>query len=124
METRDRRINLLLFGVAAAAWLVVGVIVLTLDPVASPAAAYGGAAAMGVAIGLTTMPLFWLVPFARQRRIAFRGSWIRAMRRGAWAGLIVTIMVVLRIQALFQLPLVLFIGAMVVVAEMTLSAER
>lgn len=124
METRDRRINLLLFVAAGAAWLVVGVIVFTFDPVVTPSAGYGGAVAMGAAMGLSTMPLFWLVPFARQRRIAFRGSWVRAIRRGAWTGLIVTIFVVLRVGALLELPVALFIGAMVVVAEITLSAER
>ena len=124
METRDRRINLLLFAAAGAAWVAVGVIVLTLDPVLQPAAAYSGAVAMGVAMGLTMMPLLWLVPFGRQQRIAFRGAWIRAVRRGAWVGLFVMIVVVLRIQALFQLPVALFIGAIVVVAEMTLSSER
>lgn len=124
METRDRRINLLLFAGAAAAWLVVGFIVFTFDPVLNPAAGYGGAVAMGAAMGLSTMPLFWLVPFARQRRIAFRGAWVRAIRRGIWTGLIVTILVVLRVGALLELPVALFIGAMVVVAEITLSAER
>jgi len=124
VETRDRRINLLLFAAGGAAWLVVGVIVFTFDPVVNPAAGYGGAVAMGAAMGLSTMPLFWLVPFARQRRIAFRGSWVRAIRRGAWIGLIVTIFVVLRVGALLELPVALFIAAMVVVAEMTLSAER
>ncbi|MEO8468264.1 MAG: hypothetical protein ABI573_01205 [Chloroflexota bacterium] len=124
METRDRRINLLLFVAATAAWLVVGFVVFTFDPVLNPAAGYGGAVAMGVAMALSTMPLFWLVPFARQRRIAFRGSWVRAIRRGAWTGLIVTILVVLRVGALLELPVALFIGALVVVAEITLSAER
>lgn len=124
METRDRRINLLLFAAAGVAWLVVGFIVLTFDPVLNPTAGYGGAVAMGAAMGLSTMPLFWLVPFARQRRIAFRGSWVRAIRRGMWVGLIVTILVVLRVGALLELPVALFIGAMVVVAEITLSAER
>ncbi|TAL13211.1 MAG: hypothetical protein EPO00_00690 [Chloroflexota bacterium] len=124
METRDRRINLLLFAAAGLAWVAVGFIVLTLDPVLQPAAAYAGAVAIGVAMGLTTMPLLWLVPFGWQRRIAFRGAWVRAIRRGTWIGLFATILVVLRVQGLFQLPVALFIGAMVVVAEMTLSAER
>ena len=124
MESRDRRINLLLFATAGVAWLVVGVIVFTFDPILNPVAGYGGAVAMGAAMGLSTMPLFWLVPFARQRRIAFRGSWVRAIRRGAWTGLIVTIFVVLRVGALLELPVALFIGAMAVVAEITLSAER
>jgi hypothetical protein len=124
METRDRRMNLAFFAAAIAAWLVVAGIVLTLDPVRAPLAGYGGAAAMAVAVGLTTAPLFWLAAFARGRRIAFRGAWGRATRRGTWLGLIVGILVVLRLQDLFQPPLVLFIVALVLVAESTLSMER
>ena len=124
MEPRDRRINLAIFAVAVSAWIVVGAIVLTQDPVLVPIAGYAGALAIGAAIGLTTTPLFWLVPFARQRRIAFQGSWTRAIRRGTWTGLVVMLLVILQLQALFQLPLALFITAMVVVAETTLSMER
>jgi len=69
--------------------------------------------------------LFWLVAFGRGRRIAYRGAWNRAIRRGGWAGLIVGIFVVLRLQGLFQPQLALFIIAMVLVAESaTSSIER
>lgn len=124
METRDRRTNLAFFAAALAAWLVVGVIVLTRDPIIEPTAGYAGAAMMGTAVGLTTVPLFWLAAFARARRIAYRGSWGRAMRRGAWVGLVVGIFVVLRLLGMFQPQLALFIVAMVLVAESTLSMER
>jgi len=124
MEARDRRTNLVLFGASIAAWLVVAGIVLTLDPIEVPMAGYAGALAMAVAVGLTTVPLFWLAAFARGRGIAFRGAWARASRRGAWVGLVVGILVVLRLQDLFQPQLVLFIVAMVLVAESTLSMER
>lgn len=105
-------------------WIVVGAIVLTQDPVLVPTAGYVGAVAIGGAIGLTAIPLFWLVPFARRRRIALRGSWTRAVRRGTWTGLVVMLLIVLRLQDLFQLPIALFIAALVVVAETTMSAER
>ena len=125
METRDRRTNLAFFAAALAAWLVVGVIVLTRDPVREPIAGYAGALMMAAAVGLTTVPLFWLVAFGRGRRIAYRGAWNRAIRRGGWAGLIVGIFVVLRLQGLFQPQLALFIVAMVLVAESaTSSIER
>ena len=124
METRDRRRNLALFGAALAAWLVVGAIVLTLDPVINPSAGYLGALAMGLALALTTIPLFWLVPFARQRRISYRGAWTRAVRRGAWAGLVASLFIVMRLHALFQPPIALFIVALVLVAESTMSMER
>lgn len=124
MEARDRRANLGFFAAAFAAWLVVGAIVLTQDPVLVPLAGYAGALAMGAAVGLTAIPLFWLAPFARQGRIAYRGAWTRSVRRGAWVGFVVFLLVVLRLQALFQPPIALFIIALVLVAETTLSMER
>ena len=60
----------------------------------------------------------------RHRRIAYRGNWIRAIRRSAWVGIIVMVFVVLRLQGLLVLPIALFMIALVVVAEATLSAER
>lgn len=124
MEIRDRRTNLAFFAAALAAWLVVAGLVYTRDPIAEPLAGYAGALIMGAAVGLTTIPLFWLAAFARGRRIAYRGSWGRATRRGAWTGLVVGIFVVLRLQELFQPQLALFIVALVLVAESTLSMER
>lgn len=124
METRDRRLNLAFFAAALGAWLAVAAVVLTRDPVAQPIAGYVGALLMAVAVGLTTVPLFWLGAFSRTRRIAYRGSWTRAMRRGAWVGLIIGIFVVLRLQELFQPQFAFFIVALVLVAESTLSLER
>lgn len=124
MEPRDRATNLALFGAAAVAWVLVALVVSTRDPYHDAVAGYVGALLMGLALGLTTVPLFWLVVFGRHRRIAYQGDWIRAGRRGAWVGLVVAVAIVLRIQDAFQLPILLFILAMVVVAEATLSAER
>ena len=124
MEPRDRRASLALFGAAAAAWVLVGIVVLTLDPRLDPGNGFAGAVAIGLAMGLTTAPLFWLGAFARQTRIAFRGDWTRALRRGAWVGLLVAAFVVLRVQGILQLPIALFLAAMAVVAESTLSAQR
>ena len=124
METRDRRRNLALFGAALAAWLVVGAVVLTLDPVIHPTAGYLGALAMGLALTLTTTPIFWLVPFTRQHRISYRGAWTRAVRRGTWAGLVAGLFIVMRLHALFQPPIALFIVVLVLVAESTMSTER
>lgn len=124
MEARDRLASLGLFGAAAIVWILVGFVVTTRDPIVDPGAGFLGAALIGLAVGLTVMPLFWLSVFARQRRIAYRGDWIRAIRRGTWVGIVVVVLVVLRLQGLFQLPVALFIVAMVVVAEAALSAER
>ena len=116
--------NLGVFGAAAVAWILVGIVVTTRDPYADPMAGYVGALLMGLAMGLTTIPLFWLAVFGRHRRIAYQGDWIRAGRRGAWVGLVIAVAIVLRLQGVFQLPVLLVILAMVVVAEATLSAER
>jgi hypothetical protein len=70
------------------------------------------------------VPIFWLIVFGRHRRISYRGDWTRAARRGAWVGLVVTVLVVLRLQGVLELPIALFIVALVLVAEATLSAER
>lgn len=124
METRDRLANLALFGAAAVVWLLVALVVTTRDPLEDPGAGFIGAALIGLAVGLTTVPIFWLVVFGRHRRISYRGDWARAARRGAWVGLVVAVLVVLRIQGVLELPIALFIVALVLVAEATLSAER
>jgi hypothetical protein len=122
MESRDRRMNLALFAAAAVAWVVVGAIGLTVDPFSSETAGFAGAAALGVAIGINVMPLFWLAAFARHRRIAYRGGWIRAIRRGTWIGVLVAVFVVMRLNGVFQPQIGLFLLALALVAEVTLTA--
>jgi hypothetical protein len=124
MEARDRLINLAAFGAAVVVWVLVGLIVTTRDPVADPLAGFIGAALIGLAVALTLIPIAWLLVFGRHRRIAYRGDWIRAARRGGWIGLIVAIFIVLRLQGALELPIALFILALASVAEATLSAER
>jgi len=124
VEARDRLANLGVFAAAAASWALVGLLVLTRDPRADPAAGIVGAALMGLASGLTTVPLFWLAAFGRHRRIAYRGDWFRAARRALWVGLIVGLFVALRLQAILSLPIAVFVVVLVVFAELTLSIER
>jgi len=124
MESRDRLINLGVFGAAFIVWILVGLVVTTRDPVADPVAGLIGATLIGLAIGTTLVPILWLVVFGRHRRIAFQGDWGRAARRGGWVGLIVAIFIVLRLQGALELPIALFIVALASVAEATLSAER
>jgi hypothetical protein len=123
LQPRDRRFALALLGVAAAAWAVVAVVLLNLDPRADTGAGFFGAGALGVAIAATFAPLLWLVAFARQRRIAYRGDWTRAIRRGAWLGLLVAVFVVMRINGVFQPQIGLFFAALALVAEVTLSRQ-
>lgn len=124
MESRDRLANLALFGAALVAWVLVGLVVTTRDPVVDSTAGIVGAALIGLATGLTMAPLFWLAVFGRHRRIAYRGDWLRAGRRGMWVGLVIGVFVLLRLQGALQLPIALFLITMVLVAEVTLSAER
>ena len=118
----QRRIAVLLLALAGVAWAVVVGIGLTVDPLASSSAAFLGAAALGVATGLTAAPLFWLISFARHRRIAYRGDWLRAGRRGAWVGILVAIFVVMRASGILQPQIALFLVALALVAEVTLTA--
>ena len=124
MEARDRLINLAIFGAAVVVWVLVALVVTTRDPVADPVAGFVGSALIGLAVGLTATPIAWLLVFGRHRRIAYRGDWLRAGRRGAWIGLVVAIFIVLRLQGALELPIALFILALAIVAEATLSAER
>jgi hypothetical protein len=124
MDARDRTANLGFFAAAAVVWILVGLVVTTRDPVVDPGAGIVGAVLIGLAIALTLIPLVWLTVFGRHRQIAYRGDWLRAIRRAAWVGIVVAVLIVLRLQGLLELPIALFMIALVVIAEATLSVER
>jgi hypothetical protein len=124
MEARDRLVNLGFFAAAGVVWILVALVVTTRDPRIDSGAGYVGALLIGLALGLTMIPLFWLAIFGRHRRIAYRGDWMRAIRRGSWVAIVAALFVILRLQQVFQPPIALFILALVVVAEATLSVER
>ena len=124
MNRADRLTNLGLFALALAAWAVVALILVTFDPRANAAVLLAGALTLGAAVAGTLAPLLWLVGFAGQGRIAYRGDWWRAARRAALVGLIVAIFVVLRGEGALNLPLALFVIAMAVLVELTLSLRR
>jgi hypothetical protein len=124
MYARDRLANLGLLGAALLTWIAVVVFVTTRSPVGDVAVAMLGAVLIGTAFALTTMPLFWLASFQRRRRIAYRGDWLRAVRRGVEAGLLITFFIILRSQGAFSWPLAAFVTAMVVFVEISLSVDR
>jgi hypothetical protein len=124
MATRDRLLALGLLGAAMVVWALVALVLTTRDPIAEPTAGVLGAVLIGLAVALTVMPILWLVTYARQRGITYLGDWTRAVRRGAWVGGIVAVFIVLRLQDALVLPIALFIVALAVVAEATLSADR
>jgi hypothetical protein len=124
MHPRDRAANLGVLGIAALSWAVTLLFLVSRSPRGDPGAQLLGAALLGLSFGLTSGPLFWLALFARRRRIAYRGDWLKAARRGAWVGLVVAFFVLLRAQEAFSLPIALFVAAMVVFVEVTLSVGR
>lgn len=124
MEARDRLVNLGFFAGAGVIWILVALVVTTRDPRIDSAAGFVGALLIGLSVGLTIVPLFWLATFARHRRIAYRGDWTRAVRRGGWVAVVTTVFVILRLQGVFVPALALFILALVILAEAVLSVER
>jgi hypothetical protein len=124
MEARDRLANLAFFAAAGVVWVLVALVVTTRDPRIDAGAGYVGALLIGLALGLMAIPLFWLAIFGLHRRIAYRGDWTRAIRRGGWVAVVAALFVILRLQQVFQPPIALFILLMVVVAEAILSVER
>jgi hypothetical protein len=124
MEPRDRLINIATLVGAAIAWIAVGVIITTQDPRTSGQVVFIGAIVIGAAFGLTAIPILWLTVFSRHARIAYRGDWIRAFRRGGWIAFAIALFVLLRLENAFSLPIALFILVIVGVAEATLSVDR
>jgi hypothetical protein len=124
MEPRDRLGNCFFIGVALIVWVVVAQLVTTTYPHGDASTGLTGAGLIGLACGLTTVPLFWLMAFAGHRRIALLGDWGRAIRRGAWVAAIVALFVALRIQAVLSVPIAVFVIVLVLMAEITLSMER
>ncbi|HEX5465488.1 MAG TPA: hypothetical protein VFW92_02315 [Candidatus Limnocylindrales bacterium] len=122
MYARDRMASLGLFGLAAVVWASVALLLTTRFPEGLPTQATG-AVLLGLAFALTTVPLFWLAAFGRHRRIAYRGDWLKAARRGTWIGILVAAFVLLRSQGAFSPPIGLFMAAMVVFVEISLSVE-
>jgi len=123
VQPRDRRLALVLLGIAAAAWIVVAIVLVTVDPLGDTGAGFIGGGALGLALGATFAPLLWILAFTRQRRIAYRGDWTRAIRRGAWIGLLAAVFVVMRVNGVFQPQIGLFFAALAIVAEVTLSRQ-
>jgi hypothetical protein len=116
--------NLGLFALAVAAWVGVAVVLVDFDPRANAAVLLGGALLIGAAVGLTLVPLLWLIGFAAQGRVGFPGDWLRAVRRAALAGIIVMLFVVLQGEHALNVPLALFVAAMALLVELTLSLRR
>ena len=124
MAARDRFANFFFIVVALGAWVLVAQLVTTTYPRENPTTPLVGAGFIGLACGLTTVPIFWLLAFASHRRIALLGDWGRAIRRGMWAALVTALFVALRVQGWLSLPIAIFVIVLVLLAEIMLSMER
>ncbi len=124
MPQRDRLTAIVLIAIAVASWFVVAVMVTTVSPTGRPEVQIAGAILIGVACGVSTVPLAWLAVFSRRRRVARPGDWARAVRRGAWVWLVVTMLVALRTQHAFSPPIALFVIVMAAFVEVSLSIQR
>src|ERR1035437_370 len=80
MQARDRFCNMLFIAMALVVWVAVAQVVTTTYPRDNPTTGLVGAGLIGSACGLTAVPLFWLVPFARHRRLALLGDCGRVPR--------------------------------------------
>lgn len=96
----------------------------TIDPRADSTIVVAGAVLLGTAVALTIAPVLWIARFVRTRRIAYRGDWIRAGRRAALCGLVVTLLVILRAQGALSVPMAVFVICMPLLVELTLSVRR
>jgi hypothetical protein len=117
----DRVTNICLLVLAVAAWGAVVYLFMSYAPTEGASSLLAGGLLLGTAVGLSLAPVFWLASFVRNNRIAYRGSWWRAGRRAALCGLVVALFVLIRGQGMFSVPLMLFIVAMAVLVELTLS---
>jgi hypothetical protein len=69
------------------------------------------------AIGLLVTPFAFLAEFAGRRRIAYRGAWGRAARRGVLAAALVGALAGLRLAGALSVPGALFLLTLGAIAE-------
>jgi hypothetical protein len=124
VQHRDRLAATALIAIATVCWLAVAGLLTQVSPTGRVEIQLAGALLIGLACGVTVAPLAWLAVFSRHRRIAYKGDWTRAARRGAWAGIVVALLVALRTQDAFSAPIAVFVVVMVVFVEVSLSAQR
>ena len=72
---------------------------------------------VGLTAALAVTPFAFLGEFAARRRIAYRGSWGRAMRRGLLVGLGLAALAGLRVGGALTVPAALFVLILAGLAE-------
>jgi hypothetical protein len=74
-------------------------------------------ALVGATVGMVVTPFAFLGEFALRRRIEYRGSWGRALRRGLLAGLVVAAFAGLRVGEALNVAAALFVLLMAALVE-------
>ena len=106
---------LILAGVLVVAGLVAfASVACPVETAAQPCPTAGRNLAIGVAlaavsVGALVTPFAFLGEFLARRRIAYRGAWPRAARRGIIAGLVVAVLAGLRLGGALSVPVTLFV---------------
>lgn len=124
MYARDRIANLVLLVAAVALWAALAWLFVMRSPVGDSGVQLAGALLLGGALAATLAPVLWLAGFARRRRIAHRGDWLRAARRALLCGLVATLLVVLRELGTLNPPIAAFVIAMALLVELSLTLRR
>ena len=70
-----------------------------------------------LAVTLTVTPFAFLGEFVVRRRIAYRGGWFRAVRRGVLCGAAVAALAALRIGGALTVPVAIFVVLLAVLVE-------
>ena len=109
-----------MFLVAAAfvAWCVVAFVVAFASPEGHAGVQFLGALTMGTAVALTLWPLLWSATRNRESSLATSG------RRSFLAGVVVSILVVLRAIDVVSAPIVLFLIVGAVLIEIGFTLRR
>lgn len=118
VSARDRTTTLVLVAAAIAAWFVVAFIFTMVSPERDAVAQLLGALALGTAVALTLWPLLWSAGRGSP------GAVVTSGRRSALAGLLVTILVVLRAIDVVTVPVLIFLIVGAVLVEIAFSLRR
>jgi hypothetical protein len=70
-----------------------------------------------LAVALTITPFAFLAEFVVRRRIAYRGGWGRAIRRGVLGGVVVAALAGLRIGGALTVPVAVFVVLLAALVE-------
>ena len=123
MSASDRSVTLGLFLSAGLAWIVVGIVFTTLSPLGDAGVQLLGAIVLGAAVALTLWPILWaLTRGGLDSGIA--GRLTLSGRRAGLAGLVVSMLVVLRALDAVSLPVVVFLVVGAALVEVAVSLRR